>query len=329
MVRKPRRPPPACVRRRSRRPALRTSSRRLSASSGWSWPARRRREEIGLQLAEHDVGVGDRQRPAAPVAGGAGIGAGRIRADAEAARLEMEDRAAAGRDRVDAHHRRAHAHAGDLGLEGALVGAVIVGDVGRGAAHVEADDLVEAGELGRLGHADDAAGRAGQDRVLALEAVGGGEAAGGHHEDQAGAWSSRGPSRRACRRTPRAARAISARGRGQAPRHLLDIARQDRRQIGVDDRRVAAPDELHQRRHLVAGGDLREADLAAEACDGLLMLGILQACMKTMATASMPSARACVDRGCRRQIGRASRPCRRRARARRPRRPARKAARAG
>ncbi len=28
---------------------------------------------------------------------------------------------------------------------------------------------VEAGQLGRLDHADDAAGRAGQDRVLALE----------------------------------------------------------------------------------------------------------------------------------------------------------------
>ncbi len=145
-----------------------------------------RREEVGLQLAEHDVGVGDGERAAAPVAGGAGIGAGRIRADAEASGLEMQDRAAARRDRVDAHHRRAHAHAGDLGVEGALVFAVIMGDVGRGAAHVEADDLVEAGELRRLDHADDAAGRAGQQRVLALEHVGGGQPARRHHEHQAG-----------------------------------------------------------------------------------------------------------------------------------------------
>ena len=145
-----------------------------------------RREEIGLQLAEHDIGVGDGERAAAAVAGRAGIGAGRIRTGAEAAGLEMQDRAAAGGDRVDAHHRRADAHAGDFGVEGALIVAVIVGDVGRGAAHVEADDLLEAGQLGGLDHADDAAGRAGQHRILALEHVGGGEAARRHHEHQAG-----------------------------------------------------------------------------------------------------------------------------------------------
>jgi hypothetical protein len=32
----------------------------------------------------------------------------------------MQDRPAAGGDGVDAHHRRAHAHARDLGVEGAL-----------------------------------------------------------------------------------------------------------------------------------------------------------------------------------------------------------------
>ena len=95
----------------------------------------------GLQLAEHDVGVGDGERPAAAVAGRAGIRAGALRADAEARAVEGADRAAARRDGVDRHHRRAHAHAGDLGLEGALVLAGVVRDVGRGAAHVEADDL--------------------------------------------------------------------------------------------------------------------------------------------------------------------------------------------
>ena len=145
-----------------------------------------RREEIRLQLAEHDVGVGDRERAAAAVTGRAGIGAGRIRADAKTSGLEMQDRAAARRDRVDAHHRRAHAHAGDLRVEGALVFAVIVGDVGRGAAHVEADHLVEARKFCRLHHADHAAGRTGQQRVLALEHVGGGEPSRGHHEHQAG-----------------------------------------------------------------------------------------------------------------------------------------------
>ena len=44
-------------------------------------------------------------------------------------------------------------------------------DVGRGAAHVEADDLVEPRHRRGARRADDAAGRAGQDRVLALEAA--------------------------------------------------------------------------------------------------------------------------------------------------------------
>ena len=70
----------------------------------------------------------------------------------------MQDRAAAGRDRVDPHHRRAHAYARDLGLERALVFAVEVRHVGRGAAHVEADDLREAGCSRGLDRADDAAG---------------------------------------------------------------------------------------------------------------------------------------------------------------------------
>ena len=145
------------------------------------------REEIGDELADQHVGVGDGERPAAAVAFRAGIGAGGIRADAEARAVEMQDRAAAGRDRVDEHHRRAHAHARDLGLEGALVFAVVVRHVGRGAAHVEADQVLEAGLAAGLGHADHAAGGAGQDRVLALEQLGGGEAAGRHHEHQADA----------------------------------------------------------------------------------------------------------------------------------------------
>jgi hypothetical protein len=43
-----------------------------------------RREEVRLQLAEHHVAVGDGQRPAAPVAGRPGIGAGGIRSHPEA-----------------------------------------------------------------------------------------------------------------------------------------------------------------------------------------------------------------------------------------------------
>ena len=54
-------------------------------------------------------------------------------------------------------------------------------------------------------------------------------------------------------------------------RHLAHIAGQDRRQIGVDHRRIAAADQLDQRRYLVADRDLGEADVAAQAGHDLLV----------------------------------------------------------
>ena len=144
-------------------------------------------EETGPDLADHQVGVGHRERPAAPVARGTGIGARRIRADPVARPVEVQDRAAAGGDGVDAHHRRAHAHPGNQRLERALEFAVVVGDVGRGAAHVEADDLVVAGQAGGAHRPDHAAGRTGQDAVLAVEVAGVGETAVGLHEHEPGA----------------------------------------------------------------------------------------------------------------------------------------------
>jgi hypothetical protein len=142
------------------------------------------REEVRHQLAEHHIGVGDRERAAAPIAGRSRIGAGGIRADPETHAVIMQDRAAAGRDGMDQHHGRAHAHARHFGLEGALVIAVEMGDVGRGAAHVEADQAIEPGLAPSLCHADDAARRTGQDRVLAVKEVGGGEPARRHHEHE-------------------------------------------------------------------------------------------------------------------------------------------------
>ena len=203
-------------------------------------------EEVGQELADHQVGVGDGQGAAAAVAGGAGIGAGTLRADAEALAVEADDRAAAGGHGVDLHHRRPDAHAGDLGVEGALEGAGIVGDVGRGAAHVEADDPLEPGQRRGLGGADDAAGRAGQDRVLALEQPRVDQPAIALHEHQ-----------------PHVA------GLGG---DAVDIGAQDRREVGVDHGGVAAPDDLHQRADLVAHRDLGEADLGRDLGHGQLVL---------------------------------------------------------
>ncbi len=199
------------------------SASEAAASIGWSpLGAEDAREMVGPDLAEHDVAVGDGERPAAPVAGRARHRAGAVRADPEALAVEAADRAAAGRDGVDLQHRRAHPDARHRPLAGPLVGAGEMGDVGRGAAHVEADHPVEARFRRRLRHADDAAGRPGQDRILAAEGGSVGEAAVRLHEEEAH---------------------IAA----QAGDDLVDVAPQHRREIGVDHRGVAAPDQLDQR----------------------------------------------------------------------------------
>ncbi len=201
-----------------------------------------------LDLAQQHVGVGRGQRPAAPVARRPGVGAGALGPDAQPRTVELQQRAATGGHGVDAHHRRAHAHAGHLGVEGALEFAGVMRHVGAGAAHVEADHLGVTAGHGGAHHADDAAGRAGQDRVLALEVVRFGQAAAALHEEQAHAGHLRG--------------------------HLVDVAAQDRRQVGVDDGGVTARHQLHQRADLVRGADLREADCACQLGRGGFVRGV-------------------------------------------------------
>ncbi|MCY1309723.1 hypothetical protein D9M70_598460 [compost metagenome] len=126
---------------------------------------------------------------------------------------------------MDQHHRRTHPHAGDFRLEGALVFAVEMRNVRGCAAHVETDDPVEAGRFTGLGETDDAAGRAGEDSILALEHIGGREPARRHHEHDPGTG----------------ARDI------ELARHLRHVAAQYRREIGVDDGGIAATDIFDQR----------------------------------------------------------------------------------
>jgi PIN domain nuclease of toxin-antitoxin system len=60
---------------------------------------------------------------------------------------------------MNAHHRRAHAHARHARLELALELARVMRDVGRRAAHVEADHMIEARQLARAHHPHDPARR--------------------------------------------------------------------------------------------------------------------------------------------------------------------------
>src|SRR6516162_5946683 len=75
------------------------------------------RKEIRNELADHYVCVGYRERAAAAITFRPRIGAGRIRTDAKAGAIIVQDRSAACRNGMDQHHRRAHPHAGDFGFK--------------------------------------------------------------------------------------------------------------------------------------------------------------------------------------------------------------------
>ena len=124
-------------------------------------------------------------------------------------------------------------------------------DIGRGAAHVEADDLGEAGGARRFHRADDAPGRSRENCVLAPEQIGRCQSSRGLHEQK--------PWRRAASR--------------ECFSHAVDVAAEQRREISVDHGGIAAPDELHQRAHLVTRGNLREAGSAGERSRLAFVLG--------------------------------------------------------
>ena len=108
-------------------------------------------EEIGVDAAEHDIGVGrSRRGAAAAVAGRARHRAGALRADAQqSALVDPGDRAAAGADGADVDHRHLDRQA-PLDLEVGGERDLTVDHrraVGRGAAHVERHQPLDAHEL--------------------------------------------------------------------------------------------------------------------------------------------------------------------------------------
>ena len=206
------------------------------------------REMGGLDAAEQDVGVGQRERAAVAVAGGPGVGPRGVRADPVPAAVEVQHRAAARGHGVDGQHGGPHPDPGDLRLVLALEVPRVVRHVGRRAAHVEPDHLGEAGVLCGSRHADDAAGRAGQDRVLAAEAGRVGQAAVGLHEQEPDVL--------------------------ELGRHLSYVSLQNRRQVGVHHRGVAPGDQLHQRAGPVRLRDLGEARRTGQVADPSFVIGV-------------------------------------------------------
>ncbi len=204
-----------------------------------------------VDAAQRHVGVGHGGRGAAAgVAGGAGVGAGTVRAHHDALqRIDAGDGAAAGTDLHHVDHRDAHREAaalgeaigaGDLEMARLLRGVVVdQRDLGGGAAHVEGDGAVVAAARGNVAGQDGAAGRAAFHQAHR-------EAAGGLHRADA------------ARRHHQQQRAVGAQV-AQALLHARQVAVHQRQDVGVGDG---------------GGGSLVFADFAADlGGDGDLQVG--------------------------------------------------------
>ena len=126
-------------------------------------------EQARRQVAEHDVRVGHGRVGAALAVGRrAGLGAGRLRADAQRAGelRDVGDRAAAGADGVHVDRRHLDPEVADRGVADDRRLAVLAQrDVRGRAAHVERQDVLVAGAAGDVERAGDAARRAREDAV--------------------------------------------------------------------------------------------------------------------------------------------------------------------
>ena len=117
---------------------------------------------VGIEEAEHEVGVRYRRFDAAvAIAGGTRLRAGALGPDMQhAAVVDARNRAAAGADAGDVQALQRHALAGDAPVRrDRRLAADHEGDVRRGAAHVERNEVAVTQQPGRVLAAGDAAGR--------------------------------------------------------------------------------------------------------------------------------------------------------------------------
>ena len=96
--------------------------------------------------------------------------------------------------------------------------AIKTADVRAGSAHVEADDTIEAGLSSGHRRAHDAPGRSAEEAVLGPVIITGNQAAGTGHDAESAV--------------------------GQLAFHAVEVACHDRRQVGIDDRRFSARQNL-------------------------------------------------------------------------------------
>ena len=212
------------------------------------------REESRHDTPEHDVAVGDRQRAAPPIARRARIGAGGIGTDPGSARRRNGGSRPPPAATVWIWSMGArNAHARDLRLEAALQLSGEVRHVGRRAAHVEGDDLVEVRHARRCARRPRRR-RPGPDRIESLP------------WNRLASVSPPFDCMNISRVSPPPARDVGG--------DRVDVTPQDGREIGVHHRGIATRDELDQRADLVARGDLRKAEAPGDPGDPPLVIGV-------------------------------------------------------
>ena len=195
---------------------------------------------LGVEPAEHQIGVGHRRLGAAEaVAGRSGRGARALRADAQRAVVDARDRAAAGADFENVHHRDLHRQrllvaADQRRAGGQRLAVVDDAGFGGGAAHVERDRVVDAEHPAQRLRADHARRRSGfqHAHALALRLFGLVESAGRLHDQK------------------RAGKA----GRAHVRVDLADVAADFWADIGVGGNRRAALELAVLLRQFVRGG---------------------------------------------------------------------------
>ena len=215
-------------------------------------------QRLGVDVAEHEVRVGDgRARAAAAVADRTGVGLRALRADAQHARLHRRDRAAARADRVHLDHRQSD--------EVAVLPVPEAADRGRAAAHearlvaraahVDRDEVRNTRARRDRARADHAAGRPGSERGnRALgELFRGHDPAVALHDQQIAAVA------------PIAQRALEP----------VEIAGELRTHVGIHERRRRALELRRGRHHLVGERDARlRVFLGDDLAHALLVGGI-------------------------------------------------------
>ena len=133
---------------------------------------------------EQDIAIGHGQRTTTAVAGGSRVGTGGVRTHPQTGAVEVDDRPAAGGDRLQRKGGRCQSMFADHGFTVALVAPGIMAHIGRGTAHIETDSPLESRRARGLGHADHPARGPGEQRMAGIEGIERSQSAVGFHEQQ-------------------------------------------------------------------------------------------------------------------------------------------------